>query len=317
MGSRITDGMVQRTALADVMRARLRLARVQEQAASGLRINRPSDDAVGYRMAGTVRSALRGGEQLLRNHGRAETRIARADAALSETLGVLQRARELALQGANGAPSQNAETRRILAEEVAGLHADLLSQANASNAGEHVFAGHANDVAPFVASGGFANGSPAPTVAFVGDSNEIEIEIDSGTRVATSLDGRRVFQGDANGDGLVDGGRVDLFDTLAGLWTALDTNDGAATAAELDRIDTAMAQIHAERTRLAGSSQRIEGARDGVRDRAVALQSQLSQLQDADTVEVFSELVSRETALQASLQAAARVIQPSLLDFLG
>lgn len=317
MGSRITDSMVQRSALGDVARARRRLARVQEQAASGLRINRPSDDAVGYRMAGTVRSAIQGGEQFLRNHGRAETRIARADTALSETLELLQRARELALQGANGSQIQNGTTRQILAGEVVGLHAELLSSANASNAGEYVFGGFSNNTEPFVVSGAFASGSPPPSVAFIGDSNEIEIEIDTSTRVVTSLDGRRVFQGDSNGDGLVDGGRVDVFDTLASLWAALDANDGAATAVELDRIDAAIKQIQTEQTRLAGSTQRIDAAREGVRDRAVALTSQLSLLEDADTVNVFSELVSRETALQAALQAAARVIQPSLLDFLG
>ena len=44
---------------------------------------------------------------------------------------------------------------------------------------------------------------------------------------------------------------------------------------------------------------------------------QLSDTEDADTARVFSDLVSQETLYRASLEATARALQPSLLDFLG
>ena len=44
---RITQSMLIRTALNDVTQQRLRLSRIQEQASSGLAINRPSDDPTG------------------------------------------------------------------------------------------------------------------------------------------------------------------------------------------------------------------------------------------------------------------------------
>jgi len=241
----------------------------------------------------------------------------RADGALGEVQNVLARARELALQGASGSDAQDPATRRILAEEVAGLFDQLLAQANTKGSEGYLFAGFASDTVPFAASGPFGSAPPAPTVAFGADPSEVEVEIDEGVRVATTLDGRATFMGDSDGDGAPDAGREDLFDTLGDLWAALMSNDGAATAATLDRLDSATTQVSAARTRLAASAQRTEAARQAVRDRGVEFERQLSNVQDADTVSVLSELVSRETALQAALQAAARLMQPSLLDFLG
>ncbi len=311
---RVTDSMLQQTLLADTQRARLRLARTQEQASSGLRINRPSDDPAGASRALALRGSLEEAAQLGRNIGQADGRLAATDSALEESSQVLIRARELAIQGATD--TLDASSRRLLAEEIATLHDRLLAAGNRRTGGAHLFAGFASDAPPFSRPAAFGAGPPAPAVSFVGDSNEIEIEAEPGTRLATTLDGRRVFLGDGDGDGSPDAGREDLFDVIGDLWEALVNDDPVAVRGTLDRIDRGQQQLLGERAKVGSRLTRLEAARSERERLELELRTELSKTEDADSFRVYSELVQQETLLQASLEATARAVQPSLLDFL-
>lgn len=314
MGVRITELMIQRTALADLNRVRVRLARAHEQASSGLRINRPSDDPSGAREATALRARVAEVSQLERNLERAATRLQQSEVVLQDAQNVLIRARELAVQGSND--TLDTRSRRLIAAEIEALHDQLLSVGNSRVSGSYLFSGYASTTPAFTVSGPFPPGGPAPTVGFGGDSNEIEVEIDSGVQLPTTLDGRRVFLGDGDGDGTPDAGREDLFDVVADLWQALQDGDRDATASTIDRIDLAQEQISVERSRVGARISRSEAARQALGQRELDLAKSLSEVQDADSVQVFSDLVREETLLQASLQATAQLVQQSLLDFL-
>lgn len=314
MGVRITTSMLYRTALADVARTRAQLANSQEQASSGLRVNRPSDDPVQAHAAMVLRDALAATAQFERNATQAQGRVRATEDALADSIDALTRARELAVSGSNG--TLDAVSRGAIAAEVEGLHRRLLANANDSFQGAHLFAGHTADQAPFSATGPFVGGSPAPGVVWSGDSNEVQIEVDDGVRLPVSLDGRRVFQGDGNGDGSPDAGSENLFSVLGDLRDALQANDPAAVSATLDRLDRGLTQLNVERTRIGAVDSELDTQQRALSNRTVGLTTRLSEAQDADVAAVFSSLARQEAALQASLQATARLLSPTLLDYL-
>ena len=312
---RVTQSMIARSALADVNRARLRLARTQEQAASGLRINRPSDDPVGTSAAMLLEAGIDATEQLRRNVSQARARLSAGESALAGATDLLLRAKELALQGSNG--TQDAASRLILSAEIEDLHEALLAEANTRSSGGYVFAGFASDTVPFVASGPFVASPPSsPTVSFAGDPNEVQVQIDDVVRASVTANGQRVFMGDADGDNVVDAGKEDLFQLLADLRDGLATDNLTQIQAALPRLDAAIDQLSLERTRFGGALNQLDRAEERLADRKVDLQTRLSETQDADAIQVFSDLSNQEVALQASLQATTRIIQPTLLDFL-
>jgi flagellar hook-associated protein 3 FlgL len=51
-------------------------------------------------------------------------------------------------------------------------------------------------------------------------------------------------------------------------------------------------------------------------DRVISLKGQLSEVEDIDLPQTIMDVKLQETAYQAALAASARVIQPSLMDFL-
>ncbi|NNL67813.1 MAG: flagellar hook-associated protein FlgL [Myxococcales bacterium] len=311
----MTQTMLFRTALANLDQQRSRLATTQEQAASGLRINRPSDDPLGAGQSLLMRSTDSAIEQLQRNGSNARSRLAVVEDTLGGASDILLRARELAIQGSNDV--QDAESRSLIAREIEGLHDAMLNSANTRFGGGHVFAGFASDTPPFVASGSFSDAPPtAPSVSYVGDSGEVRVAIEEGSTVQVSFDGRRVFQGDADGDGTPDAGREDLFDVLASLRNALINDDGAATSAALERIDRGMSQLSIERTSAGNELSRVNAAAERLDGQHVRVQERLSQVQDADLARVVSDMVRQETALQANLNAMSRLLSPTLMDFL-
>lgn len=311
---RVTNSMLIRTSLADIDRQRSRLASIQEKASSGLEINRPSDDPAGASSALLLRSAIAATTQQQRNVTQVLNRISVVESALDGATQALIRARELAIQGAN--ETQDGHTRTLMAHEIEGLFDQLLSEGNTRSSDSFLFAGYASTTQPFVASGPWVPGSPAPSVSFAGDSNEVQVPIDDGIAVSSTLDGRRVFMGDADGNGSVDPGREDLFDVLGSLRDALLANDPNAVRATLTRIDSGIDQLTEERARVGVIDTKLARAEDRLAERNLQLQMRLSDTEDADAAEVFSDLVNQETALRASLDAAGRLIQPSLLDFL-
>lgn len=72
-----------------------------EKLSSGLRINRAADDAAGLAISEKMRSQIRGLDQAQRNAQDGISLIQTAEGALSETHSILQRMRELSVQGAN------------------------------------------------------------------------------------------------------------------------------------------------------------------------------------------------------------------------
>jgi flagellin len=71
-----------------------------EKLSSGLRINRAGDDAAGLAISEKMRGQIRGLDQASRNAQDGISMIQTAEGALSETHSILQRMRELAVQGA-------------------------------------------------------------------------------------------------------------------------------------------------------------------------------------------------------------------------
>lgn len=315
MSFRVTNSMIVRTALDGIQRQRARLAATQEQASTGLRVNRPSDDPASASRASQLRAATAANEQYRRNIAQAEGRLVALEDSISAAQGVVVRARELAIQGANGA--LDADARRLLAQEVETLFDEMLAAGNSRQTGAWIFGGTASDVPAFSRSGPFVSGFLPPTVSFDGNSTQVEMTIDEGRRAITGLDGRRVFLGDGDASGAPDAGREDAFAVLGELWRALDTDDQAAVSATLDRLDRTQLQLELELARVGAIGAQIQGAEDALSLDALSIKQSLSDAEDADSERVFSDLVVHQTALQASLESAVRAIQPSLFDFLS
>lgn len=301
---RITQSMLARVGIEQLFAQRNRLARTQEQAATGLRINRPSDDPVDYRTVEHLKGSLSQTGRFLRTIDLSRTRLRTTELAISDSSEVVTQARVIALAAGNS--TNSGEARAAYRIQVEGLFEELLSRSNARSAdGAFVFSGRASDTTSFVQAGTFVSGAPPPTVTFEGDASRIDVEIDDGVFIDVTRDGTDVFQGS-----------VDIFSVLGDLWTAIDSGTPADATATITDLDLALGQLSEERSQIGGAENRADSFEDRLRLQEQDLSGQISLLEDADAFEVFSDLASQEASLQASLQTTSRLLSPTLLDFI-
>jgi flagellin len=94
-----------------------------EKLSSGLRINRAGDDAAGLAISEKMRGQIRGLDQGARNAQDAISMIQTAEGALNEVHSILQRMRELAVQGSNSTLQSGDQT--AIGEELKALSTEI------------------------------------------------------------------------------------------------------------------------------------------------------------------------------------------------
>ena len=184
---RITQATMFRNSSEHVRRAFERLFIVQEQLASGKRVQRPSDDAAAIGRILDTRSARRHLDQVRENIGLLRTELSLADSSLQQISDVATRARELAVQGVNGGLAQ--EDRDNLAQEVDLLLQQLLQYANERGATGSLFGGSLRQGAPFE----LVSTAGRDRVNYLGDDTRLRVDLGDALRPEVNLTGHDVF----------------------------------------------------------------------------------------------------------------------------
>ena len=110
---------------------------------------------------------------------------------------------------------------------------------------------------------------------------------------------------------------VNIFAVLIGIRDDLLAGDQASLRdVRLAEIATGREQLLSSVAQIGAVQNRLERLQSNLADFNIDFQELLSDKIDADFAETVLGLTVAETALNAALNAAARVLQPSLLDFI-
>ena len=297
--TRITQRTVSTTLMHGLQSNLTRMQKLQEQLSSGKQISRPSDSPVQTVEAMQFRAGIRRTEQYVRNADDGMALLGTADAALTDALSMTRRVRELVLGGMNATVA--VDGRRAIAAELRTLRESLLGVANTRYLDRPVFGGNTLGAHAF---------DPA-TGSFVGDQGGISRTIAPGAQVVVSISGTQAFGDDGDPDQV-----FALVDRLA---TALETG-GPAMQAALDGglvdLDSSIESMINALGQVGARYNRVETARNAAEGQLLSLTSSLSEAEDIDLPKTIVDLQMQEVAYKAALNATARVVQPSLLDFL-
>ena len=283
-----------------------RILALQEQLATGQIVNRPSDDTLATRRAVSARTEVTKNEQYLTNISNLGPGLRETETSLTTLVDVVQRARELTLQGANGTNAQLQLDQ--LAIEIDQLLESTLVESNHSSNGRYIFGGTVTKTEPFVATRD-ANES-ITSVGYIGNDQTFKLEIQDGIQVDANEPGSRVFT--AAG---VSG--ADIFQTLIDIRDNLRAGDTGALQTRLGELASAQDQLLISLARVGSIQNRVEQVDSNLQDINLQLLDVVSDNIDADYAETIVELNAQSNALEASHNAGARVIQPSLLNFLS
>jgi flagellar hook-associated protein 3 FlgL len=106
-----------------------------------------------------------------------------------------------------------------------------------------------------------------------------------------------------------------MFGVLASIADNL-RNNPAALAGDLNNLDAAIGKVSTELASVGTRYNELMQLGQTATDRQMTLTAQLSDVEDIDLPKTITDLQLQQVAYQAALAATAKVIQPSLLDFL-
>jgi flagellar hook-associated protein 3 FlgL len=319
MSMRLSNSTMGDRLLLDLQRSYARMATTQEQISTGRRVNRPSDDPLA---AGTERlrtADLEGVKRSQDSVNTASSWLGATESALSSVQDIVSRARELALQAANGATDQN--SRNLIANEIDQLIKSSKDAVNAKFGDAYIFSGTASDRPPYATATGDA---------YQGDTNAVVRE--AGPTATLQLNPSFVPVGAApagttqplTGLSLLGGGTAAgdarILDTLETLSAHLRGGTAADIAAlgstDLQRLDANQVALSQAVAGVGAMMNRADAAQGRLQDLEDLTNQGLDDLTGVDLAKAITDFTAQQSAYQAALKVGSQIIQPSLVDFL-
>jgi flagellar hook-associated protein 3 FlgL len=296
---RFTNDILSRQTLFDLGNITDTLAKTQNELSTGKRIQQPEDDPYGAGRAVTLRNQLADVQQYQTNINDASAWAQTTDSALGNVTDLLQRARELVVQAANG--TQDQSSLDAISSEMTQIKASLQAQANATYNGRYIFSGTATNIQPYQSN------------AYSGTTLPVQRLIGPGQVVQVNKDGPSAFGVQSAGPPPT----KNVFDVLDDIIGDLSTGNNAALGSSaLTELDGSFTTAVNARTTVGAISNRLETQGNLLSAQELSVQGLLSQTEDADMAKTLITYSTTQTAYQAALQAGAKIIQPTLMDFL-
>jgi len=303
---RVTDSYRTRTVIENLNAGRERLSKLQEKLASAKRINRPSDDPIGAANSLKVRTTLESNSQYEANINDILGYLTASESALEDVNRILLELKEIAIKGANDATVD----REDLAEQVNLVLDNMVEIANTKWKGKYIFAGTETIYKPFGVNENVRRFDVSDDiVSYYGNDNEFKRQINENTLVSANLPGKKIFD-------QTDSGGLNIFDVIWDLKKALEQDDADSVRNAIDKLSISQDQVMESFLEIGTRKQLAFFNRDRFQVQNIQLKSRLSKIEDTDYAEAFVQFKVEENALNSALSAGARVVSPSLGDFL-
>lgn len=331
-----------------ISRVRDRMINQQEQAISGKRVNKASDDPVAAMRTVGLRTQLQRDDQISQNMELAASLVNITDATLSELSDLIVRTKELAIQ-MSSTSNNNDDARLATAKEVEQLKLRAVQIGNARLGDRYVFGGYVTNRPPFDEFGNY-----------YGDDGVAQLEIDRGQRLSINMPGVMPFFGitnlpepsagtpqkeDENGPAIMGTLRspasflaerlgieedqndvsfkelqrssgVNLFFVMQNFADALKAGKIKEVQNSIDGLDSAFKQVLQARAMVGARQNAIKMSQDAVEVAKETGATLISSTEDADMLKVFSDISKSENTLKAALEMNSKILTPSLIEFL-
>lgn len=290
---RVTQSMLTTSFLRNLSNSYNQLAKYQNQLSTGKKFFLPSDDPVAAMLGIKYHSNLDHIKQYQNNISTANKWMDSSGNALSEADSVMQRVNELTIQASNG--TYNSNQLSDIADEMGQLKNQMVSVANTQVAGEYIFNGTDTNKKPVDLTSGIQVSTNA---------HPVKIEVNTGVNIQINTDPTTVFS-------------KSLFQDLSNLQNALASGASPSVISSyIPKIRQHMDNLSGTRAELGAREDRVKLIQNRLGSQNTNVTKILSDNEDADLAKVIMKLTTQESVHSAALETGAKIMQPTLLDFL-
>jgi flagellar hook-associated protein 3 FlgL len=268
------------------------------QLSTGKRVNMPSDNPTASALLIGNHVQQADVDRYEQNINSLQSMMQSADSALSSVVTSLNQAITYGTQGANGTLSAAQVT--TLATSVSAIRDQIVSLANTSVQGVYLFGGSVTGTAPFTLD------TTTHTVTYQGNNDTNSVPIGDGDQIQSNVPGNQIFTG-TNGN---------VMQSLTDLANALQAHSSTDINSAVNELQAAVSNISNQRASYGNAMNRLTAQTTSLQSTTVELKSQETSLVGVDMATAATNLSQAQTALQATLEAAAKTMPMSLLNYL-
>lgn len=297
---RVTQSMLSSNMLRNLSNSYNKMAKLQQQLTSGSKLTRPSDDPVATIKGMGYRTTLAKNEQFSRNMNEVSGWLEQTDSTLTETNNALKRVKDLVTQAANGPLSD--DDRAAIQKEVDQIRLQVRDLANTQQGDKYIFSG-TDTTTPLYADSSANALANDPLPVLQGNENDVEVEVYDGITFAVNSNGKDLFAG-------IDKVLQDVQKGLDGNVSEEDLSKLIGTvSAQSDKVLQVQAGVGAKENR-------VDTMMDRLSSQKISVTKQLSNNEDVEYEDTITQMITEESIHRAALSVGAKIIQPSLVDFL-
>ena len=329
---RITNQMMSKSFLRDLGRNQNHMKKINDQLTSGKEIRRPSDNP--FKVARSMQLSRDIGANSQYNENIKDTTnwLDTTDTALEQLGNSFQRFRELMISAGNAA--YGSDEKKAIKDEMNEKVNEITQILNSSFDGKYIFGGTKVNSKPVASSRNIEtknnyinlSGNEGEVLSLdnldasvQNQSNmigkKLNVEISQGVTMEYSVSATDILLfKDKKGVSL------NVMDLLKGITDDIDSenpdNSSKVTNEYLKSMDETITNLLKIRAEVGAKQNRMEAAGDQNDEQNFNLTDILSQTEDIDFAQKNIEATVAQSVYMASLQVSAKIIQPSLLDFL-
>lgn len=286
--------MMSQSLLNNLEASQSRLQQLQNQLSTGNRVINPSDDPVAAQNIIRLNSTMASITQWQSNTSSALNYMNTTSSTMNNMISSLQSARTLAVQGANG--TLTTSDQADLADQVNQIASQMQTLANTQVGSNYIFSGTAANQPLLPTDGSLSQANEAPVNFAVGNNISINIAVD--------------------GTALYGDNDTGIMATLTSLSTALTNGDTDGISTAITNLDTNIANVTSQAADLGARTNRITAISNQLSASSTNLQQNLSDTQGIDMAKTITDFTYEQNTYNAALAVGAKIIQPSLIDYL-
>ena len=321
---RITNSMLCDNFMNDMQTNLENMQKLQSQLTSGKEIRVPSDDPFKAARILQINDNLGESEQYNENINDTANWLQATDTSLGELTSSVQRIRELVI--ASGDAAYGDSELKTIKDEINEKVGEVTQILNASFDGKYLFGGTKASSKPLSVITDTTTGNNQ--IKFTGDdgkevapgsdeykmiSTKMSVEISQGVKMEYNITANQVlnFKNKLGTDKSIPDMLNNILNHLGDKTkrNELVTNDLTDVTDALDNLLKVRAEVGAKQNRMESALNNNENANFN-------LTKILSKTQDIDFTKKTMEMATARTVYMASLQTSAKIIQPTLMDYL-
>ena len=309
MSMRITQSMMATNITNNLSSDLQTMETYENQESTGLAVTKPSDNPLATSQIMSLNTSISMQSMYYSSMQSASSFLSTTDSALSDLVSSLQQVQSSVTDGVNG--TENASDLQSLGEQVNQIIGQLVQTGNTMNGDQYIFGGTQTTTPPLATTTDASGNITA--VTYQGNSGQINYEVAQGVQMPVNTNGADLFQVTAN----TSTGNTNMFNTLIAIKDDMENDDTTDLSSSLTQINDIITNVESQQASVGAQEDRLNTAMTVNQNDSTTMTTSLANLQDVDIDQATINFSEASNVYQAALEVAAKVITPTLVDYLN